>query len=317
MGRGLPAEDAAHDAMVILRERMTIGRKKKMTDRSYSKNIESTGAVAFDKLSSVRIFQEVSNLDLNDLLEGWPHEPGQVKARKIVGRDGCEKIQLRIDLGLIQMELNGRPDGVRPHGFESLLHYHQAKSAMVKPGDQPYALSEADIAALQQEGAQYYHRYLSLFQLRDFQNVVRDTERNLEMFDFVSEHATDEESKWALEQFRPYVIMMNTRAKASMELKEGNTVDAIKLIEAGKAKIETFYRSIGQPEWIESSNELAFLSDWLKEVRDAVPLTPLELMELDLKRAIADEAYERAAELRDAIRSLRISKRLPGESIDH
>ena len=259
----------------------------------------------------------MSNLDLNDLLEGWPYEPGQVKARKIMGRDGCEKVQLRIDLGLIQMELNGRPDGMRPHGYESLLHYHQAKSAMVKPGDQPYALSESDIAALQQEGAQYYHRYLSLFQLRDFQNVVRDTERNLDMFDFVSEHAADDDSKWTLEQFRPYVIMMNTRAKASMQLKEGNTADAVKLIEAGKAKIESFYRSIGQSEWIESSNELAFLSDWLKEVRDAVPLTPLELMELDLKRAIADEAYERAAELRDAIRSLRISKKLPGESIDH
>jgi hypothetical protein len=266
---------------------------------------------------AVRIIQIVSNLDLNDLLDGWPHEPGQVKARKIVGRDGGEKIQLRIDLGLIQMELNGRPDGVRPHGFESLLHYHQAKSAMVKSGDQAYALSDADITALQQEGAQYYHRYLSLFQLRDFPNVIRDTERNLEMLDFVSEHATDEDSKWTLEQFRPYVIMMNTRAKASLELKDGNTGVAVKLIEAGKVKIETFYRSIGQPEWIESSNELAFLSDWLKEVRDAVPLTPLELMERDLKRAIADEAYERAAELRDAIRSLRISKRLPGESIDH
>ena len=184
----------------------------------------------------------MSNLDLNDLLEGWPHEPGQVKARKIVGRDGCEKIQLRIDLGLIQMELNGRPDGIRPHGFESLLHYHQAKSAMVKSGDQAYALSEADVAALQQEGAQYYHRYLSLFQLRDFQNVVRDTERNLEMLDFVSEHATDEDSKWTLEQFRPYVIMMNTRARASLELKDANTGEAVKLIEAGKAKIETFYR---------------------------------------------------------------------------
>ena len=61
--------------------------------------------------------------------------------------------------------------------------------------------------------------------------------------------------------------MMNTRAKASLELKEGNTGEAVRLIEAGKVKIETFYRSIGQPEWIESSNELAFLSDWLKEVR--------------------------------------------------
>lgn len=266
---------------------------------------------------AVRIFQAVSNLDLNDLLEGWPHEPGQVKARKIVGRDGCEKIQLRIDLGLIQMELHGRPDGLRPHGFESLLHFHQAKAAMVKSGEPAYALSEADVAALQQEGAQYYHRYLSLFQLQDFENVIRDTARNLEMLDFVSEHATDEDSKWMLEQFRPYVIMMNTRGRASVELQDGNTGEAVKLIEAGKEKIETFYRSIGQPEWIESSNELAFLNDWLREVRDAVPLTPLELMERDLKRAIDDEAYERAAELRDAIRSLRISKKLPGESIDY
>ena len=265
----------------------------------------------------VRIFRIVRNLDLNDLLDGWPHEPGQVKARKIVGRDGCEKIQLRIDLGLIQMELYGRPDGHRPHGFESLLHYHKAKAAIAKSGDQTYSLSEADVTALQHEGFQYYHRYLSLFQLRDFQNVIRDTERNLEMFDFVNEYSTDENSKWTLEQFRPYVIMMNTRARASLELKDGKTAEAVKLIEAGKEKIEAFYRAVGQPEWIQSSNELAFLNDWLKEVRAAVPLTPLEMMERDLRRAIADEAYERAAELRDAIRSLRISKKSPDESVDH
>jgi hypothetical protein len=153
--------------------------------------------------------------------------------------------------------------------------------------------------------------------LRDFQNVVRDTERNLEMLDFVSEHSADEDSKWSLEQFRPYVIMMNTRARASLELKDGHTSEAVKLIEAGKEKIEAFYRAIDQPEWIESSNELAFLNDWLKEVRAAVPLTPLEMMERDLRRAIADEAYERAAELRDAIRSLRISKRSSDGSVDH
>ena len=256
----------------------------------------------------------MSNLDLNNLLEGWPHEPGQVKARKIIGCDGREKVQLRIDLGLIQMELHGRPDGHRPNGFESLLQYHQARAGSQA---ESYSLSEADVTALQQEGVQYYHRYLSLFQLRDFQNVIRDTERNLEMFDFVGEHCSDEDSKWALEQFRPYVVMMNTRARASLELQQSNTAAAVKIIETGKEKIEAFYRSIGQADWIESSNELAFLSEWLKEVRDAQPLTPLEMMERDLQRAIADEAYERAAELRDAIRSLRISKRLPDESIDH
>jgi len=254
----------------------------------------------------------VSNLDLNNLLDGWPHEPGQVKARKIVGRDGREKIQLRIDLGLIQMELHGRPDGHRPNGFESLLQYHQARAASTSDG-QIYSLSEADVIALQQEGVQYYNRYLSLFQLRDFHNVIRDTERNLEMFDFVGEHCSDEDSKWTLEQFRPYVTMMNTRARASLELQEGNTLGAVKIIEAGKEKIEVFYRAIGQAEWIESSNELAFLSEWLKEIRDAQPLTPLEIMERDLQLAIAAEAYERAAELRDAIRSFRLSKKSPGQ----
>jgi UvrB/uvrC motif len=254
----------------------------------------------------------VSNLDLNNLLDGWPHEPGQGKARKIVGRDGREKIQLRIDLGLIQMELHGRPDGHRPNGFESLLQYHQARAASKSDG-QIYSLSEAEVIALQQEGVQYYHRYLSLFQLRDFHNVIRDTERNLEMFDFVGEHCSDEDSKWTLEQFRPYVTMMNTRARASLELQEGNTLRAVKFIEAGKEKIEAFYRAIGQAEWIESSNELAFLSEWLKEIRDAQPLTPLEIMERDLQLAIAAEAYERAAELRDAIRSLRLSKKSPGQ----
>ena len=254
----------------------------------------------------------MSNLDLNNLLDGWPHEPGQVKARKIVGRDGREKIQLRIDLGLIQMELHGRPDGHRPNGFESLLQYHQARAASTSDG-QIYSLSEAEVIALQQEGVQYYHRYLSLFQLRDFHNVIRDTERNLEMFDFVGEHCSDEDSKWTLEQFRPYVTMMNTRARASLELQEGNTLGAVKIIEAGKEKIEVFYRAIGQAEWIESSNELAFLSEWLKEIRDAQPLTPLEIMERDLQLAIAAEAYERAAELRDAIRSFRLSKKSPGQ----
>src|SRR5260370_33952027 len=110
---------------------------------------------------------------------------------------------------------------------------------------------------------------------------------------------------------------MHTRAGPTLDLQQGNKGEVVKMIEVGKEKIEAFYRSVGQPEWIESSNEIAFLNDWSTEIRAAVPLTPLETMERDLKRAIADEAYERAAELRDAIRSLRISKTLPDESIDH
>ena len=39
--------------------------------------------------------------------------------RFVAGDDGREKIQMRIDLGLIQMETTGRPDGERPGGSTS------------------------------------------------------------------------------------------------------------------------------------------------------------------------------------------------------
>jgi hypothetical protein len=252
----------------------------------------------------VSIFGQVSNLDLNNLLDGWPHEPGQVRARKIRGNDGREKVQLRIDLGIIQMEMQGRPDGERPFGYESLLQYHQSRADATLTRGGLYELSEGDLIALQQEAVQYYHRYVSLFQLQDYANVIRDTARNLALCDFVANHVHEEESKWAFEQFRPYIIMMNTRGRASIEIQGERIGEAISIIESGKRQIESFYRSINQPEWIETSSELAFLNEWLEAVREKMPLSPLELMERDLERAIADEAYERAAELRDAIQKL-------------
>ena len=84
-----------------------------------------------------------------------------------------------------------------------------------------YEVTAEECAELQQEGIQYYHRYLSLFQINDFEGVVRDTQRNLDLFTFVAEHTDREEFSWALQQFRPYVLMMNTRAKASILLGQG------------------------------------------------------------------------------------------------
>ena len=63
--------------------------------------------------------------DISHILKGWGYRPGQVTVRRITGDDGMDKVQLRLDLGLLQMEMVGRPDGKRPHGYESLLHYYQ------------------------------------------------------------------------------------------------------------------------------------------------------------------------------------------------
>lgn len=248
------------------------------------------------------------SLDLNTLLKDWDHESGAIKVRKIVGLDGREKLQLRIDLGLLQMEMTGRPDGRRPHNCESLLQYHQQRAARAEKGGDTYELSSEQCSELQQEGIQYYHRYLSLFQINDFPAVIRDTQRNLELFEFVSTHSDRDELVWSFQQFRPYVLMMNTRAKASMLLADGKFAQAMTEIERGRDLIVEFFQQSNFPEMAQKSSEIAFLEEWLEEVRSKRPLSKLEIMQREMEVAIASELYERAAELRDAIKLLQTSE---------
>ena len=51
-----------------------------------------------------------SNKDISGIIRDWEYQPGQTSARKIRGKDGKEKIQMRVELGLLQMETQGRPD---------------------------------------------------------------------------------------------------------------------------------------------------------------------------------------------------------------
>lgn len=248
------------------------------------------------------------SLDLNTILKDWSHESGSIKVRKIVGLDGREKLQLRVDLGVLQMELTGRPDGRRPHNCESLLEYHQKRAERAGQKGENYELTPEQCAELQQEGIQYYHRYLSLFQINDFDGVVRDTQRNLDLFSFVGDHTDREEFSWALQQFRPYVLMMNTRAKASILLAQNKFAEAITEIESGRETITEFLQQSNFPELVSKSSEIAFLDEWLEEVRSKRPLSKLEVMQREMETAIAKELYERAAELRDAIKLLKAQK---------
>ena len=248
------------------------------------------------------------SLDLNTLLKDWDHESGAIKVRKIAGLDGREKLQLRIDLGLLQMEMTGRPDGRRPHNCESFLHHHQKSAARSEARGDVYELTSEQCSELQQEGIQYYHRYLSLFQINDFAGVIRDTQRNLDLFEFVAAHTERDELVWSFQQFRPYVLMMNTRAKASILLGDGKFAEAMQEIEKGRDLILEFFQNSNFPEMAQKSSEIVFLEEWLEEVSSKRPLSKLEIMQREMEVAIASELYERAAELRDAIKLLQRSE---------
>jgi hypothetical protein len=130
--------------------------------------------------------------DIARILNGWDFDPERVSVRIVAGEDGREKIQLRLDLGLLQMEIDGRPDGQRPGGYESWFDYYrheQQAHDSAHPDSAPFSLSEADCERLLREGVQYYHRYLSFWHLDRYELCARDTRRNLLLFKFVRDHA--------------------------------------------------------------------------------------------------------------------------------
>src|SRR4029453_4971992 len=107
---------------------------------------------------------------------------------------------------------------------------------------------------------------------------------------------------------RPYVLMMNTRAKASLLLNESKFAEAMGEIESGRDAIVELLQESNFPERGSKSSEVAFLEEWLAEVSEKRPRSKLELMQREMETAIAKELYERAAELRDAIKMLKASK---------
>ena len=59
------------------------------------------------------------NNDISPILGDWDYAPGELSVRKVEGDDGRSKIQIRMDLGLMQLEWDGRPDAVSPHGYSN------------------------------------------------------------------------------------------------------------------------------------------------------------------------------------------------------
>ncbi len=254
--------------------------------------------------------------DIEPILREWPFQPDEITVRSIRTLDGSERIQLRLDLGMLQMHVDGRPDGARINECESWLDYHRRRQQAhdeANPDAARYLLEPEDCAELLREGVQYYHRYLSFWHLGRYELCARDTSRNLQLFEFVRNHARNDRDKLQFDQWRPYVTMMHTRAVATPLVNLDQWEAAINVIDAGIHGLERFLVDYGQEEHAERLGELQFLRRWRKEVlaesglgtdgEDDV-VDPVERLRIDLEDAIAEERYEEAAELRDQLRRL-------------
>lgn len=252
------------------------------------------------------------SVDLRGLLEAWPFDP-EDNVRLVRGDDGREILQVRLPAGVEQYELDGRPDGQRPHGMASLLDYHLQRLEQARAGGRAelFELTAEECAGLFAEGTLYYFRYLNLCRARDWRRTLRDTTRNLRLFDFVRRHAAREEDRLHLEKWRPYILRMKALAAAMLAVEANRHEQALAILRAARDQIEALEELDDETFHFERDRSLLALRELAAQIEQARPVPESERLERELRAAIERQEFERAAQLRDRLRALR-AKGPPG-----
>ena len=168
-----------------------------------------------------------------------------------------------------------------------------------------FALSPETCRRLREEAAQYYHRYVAFFVLEEFDAVVRDTSRNLRLLDFFNEFAHDDQDRGAVDQFRPYIVMMRARALATQAVRDGESKAAKLAIDDGVEAIRRHFDDAGAPaSAFEQSKEVQLLRGMGETLVPRLPKSPMAELKDRLQKAVEDENYELAAILRDELRQM-------------
>jgi len=234
--------------------------------------------------------------DIDFILHQWPFKPGVIAARLIRTGEGREVIQMRIEMGLLQMETTGRPDGEHPGGVDSCLDW--LRELARSQGDS-FALTEAQCLEIDREFVQFYHRRICCLALRQFGWALADADYTLQLMDFVAAHAPNPEWSLSHEQYRPFVLFHRIQAAAMLAVEEHGAEAAIETINRGLNEMREVFAKFGAEEQFDGDElvgQLAVMKESLRE-EYRVGKTLAE----QLADAVAAEEYERAARLRDEI----------------
>lgn len=253
--------------------------------------------------------------DLNYILGGWEYDPVDEtnNVRKIIGIDGREKIQVRAQFGLLQMEVKGRPDGKRPYGRKSLLEYVEDivgdYKAARNGSDEGFELDAKVVEEIRQEITDYYQRRVLFFQLGDYAGARDDAQHNLDLIALMRKYVDDKQLVLSHEKWTPFILMDRTRAQAVIRVGQKQVSRAIEEIDSGIIEIIKFYREHDREDLVEKSQEIGVLKNLREQLRQKyhIPLTDIEILEKlrkEQQKAIEEENYERAAKLRDQITRL-------------
>jgi len=238
--------------------------------------------------------------DIDELLSRWPFEMGTVQARIVKARDGRDVIQLRLDLGLLQLEMSGRPDGARPHECPTLFAYLQEQARRARKADRSFTMSEEQCLEADREFVQFYHRRVCWLALRQYARAMADADHTLAFMDFVREHSPSEEYTRAHEQYRGFVLFQRTQAAAAARVDGNDPEGAVDEVRGGLEKMRAFFAEHDVEDQMDEDGMVQHLRKIEQSLRDEHGIESTLREQLD--QAVANEDYEQAARLRDALR---------------
>ncbi|HEX3726516.1 MAG TPA: UvrB/UvrC motif-containing protein [Pirellulales bacterium] len=234
--------------------------------------------------------------DIDRILREWPYEPGEISARLVRAADGREVLQMRVEMGVLQLEVEGRPDGQRPEGADTYLDLLTA--LVVKSGDS-FELNAQHCAEVDREFMQFYHRRVCWLALREFRRATADADHTLRFMDLVRDLSDDEEWSAAHEQYRPFVLFHRTQAATLAALEEHGPEESLSELTRGLAKFRELFVDYGAEEQYDEDELVQRLRELGDSLRQEYNLKP-SLSER-LAEAVAAEQYELAAKLRDEL----------------
>ena len=234
--------------------------------------------------------------DIDRLLRQWAYEPGEVSARLVRASDDREVLQMRVEMGILQLEVERRPDGQRPGGADTYFDY---LLGLATHEGEDFELTTEQCTAADREFLQFYHRRICWLALREFRRAARDADHSLAFMDFVRAHSPNEEWTLSHEQYRPFVLFHRTQAAALATLEESTPEAAVAELNRGIERFRDLfvqYEAEDQFEEDELVVRLVELKDTLREQYNIKPT-----LSEQLAAAVAREEYELAAKIRDEL----------------
>ena len=249
-------------------------------------------------------------LDIQPILRAWRQEHGPVRAREIVGTDGTPLLQFRIEMGLLQMFPDDRPDGQPYCGRPTCLAYVRER---LEAGQR---IAGRHWQALRRELQQFDYRRLAWWNLarsalrsghpdagkRYLRRTVHDIEHCLRIVHVLCEHGPEPEP--GMLELLPTLLFHLTRLRTRLMVLEGWHEEAIDQATRGAEALERLVgQIISDPLAGREHPAVLYLRRLGQRLRSHFGIE--KTLREQLEEAIEREDFEHAARLRDALRHRR------------